>query len=63
MRQTFGNCEIYFANEKTDSKHKTHTVIAKHILGKLFIWSLEITTSKALYSRDIIGLSRKVSNE
>lgn len=62
MRNVFGNCDLFFAGEKQYSKGLREK-FARYILGKLYKWSLETPSEKALFSRDVIGVAKRMNDK
>lgn len=59
MRQCFGNCNLYYANDKS-SANGIKGKIAKRLLATLISWSIPCISEEAMFSRQIIGVSKKV---
>lgn len=61
MRNTFGNCEIRYANDLTEATGLKGK-IARKVLYKLINWSIPCLEEEALFSRQVIGVSKKRLN-
>ncbi len=62
MRQYFGNCNLYYANDRSGA-NGIKGKVAKKILATLISWSIPCISEEAMFSRQIIGVSKKSVEE
>lgn len=59
MRQCFGNCNLHYGNDKSVT-NGIKGKVAKKILATLISWSIPCISEEAMFSRQIIGVSKKI---